>query len=416
MSSSSASDDNSHLPSAKPSPPPKRTKAVEDIGPSVSTSTVAVQLPTSKPQPPKKKVKEDRDDGTTADSTPPLPPFLPTIKPAAPPSKRVPASENNADNIRDKNQEVPRSSERRGSHFSHGNPMPMSAYRLNNAANSSPKSKLANSDDASSSGAASSTTADVRNPFDDVDDTSIDTRRNTFAPSSASSVDDRASNASGQLLQNKASSTSSGQLISYGLKSPGQPGNPIYYLNRYSEAWLFLFLAMHIGQFAMLLTVGYEALSTGAFIVVTFLVVAVALLALASRFCVTKHRLTSSRNLVYNNNQLTSADEADVVSDSAVYCLALASVLEGLAYAIYVAVCSGNGNKLSGSGFFTEDTLLQSLRFASITLLCLHRILRPANRLDPMKTVLEVRLSLRPRSKNYYSILMMIVVSVSSYV
>jgi hypothetical protein len=176
------------------------------------------------------------------------------------------------------------------------------------------------------------------------------------------------------------------------LKSPGQPGNPIYYLNRYSESWLFLFLAMHIGQFAMLLTVGYEALSSGAFIVVTFLVVAVALLALASRFCVTKHRLTASRNLVYNNNQLSPADEADAVSDSAVYCLALASVLEGLAYAIYVAVCSGNGNKLRGSGFFTEDTLLQSLRFASITLLCLHRILRPANRLDPMKTVLEVRL------------------------
>jgi len=415
MSSSSGSDDNSHLPSAKPSPPPKRTKGVEDIVPSAPTSIVAAQLPTSKPQPPKKKVKEDRDDGTTTDSTaPPLPPFLPTTKPAAPPSKRVPASENNADNIRDENQEVPRSSERRGSHFSHGNPMPMSAYRLNNAANSSPKSKLANSDDASSSGASSSTTADVRNPFDDVDDTSIDTHRNTFAPSSASSVDDRPSNASGQLLQNKASSTSSGQLISYGLKSPGQPGNPIYYLNRYSEAWLFLFLAMHIGQFAMLLTVGYEALSTGAFIVVTFLVVAVALLALASRFCVTKHRLTASRNLVYNNNQLSPADEADVVSDSAVYCLALAAVLEGLAYAIYVAVCSGNGNKLRGSGFFTEDTLLQSLRFASITLLCLHRILRPANRLDPMKTVLEVRL--RPRSKSYHSILMMIVVSVSSYV
>lgn len=270
--------------------------------------------------------------------------------------------------------------------------MPMSAHRLNNAAHSSPKNNLVKSDDASSSGYPSSPTTDVRNPFDDTDDTSIDTYRNTFAHSSTASADDRASISSGHLLQNKASSTTSGQLISYGLKSPGQPGNPIYYLNRYSESWLFLFLAMHIGQFAMLLTVGYEALSSGAFIVVTFLVVAVALLVLASRFCVTKHRLTASRNLVYNNNQLSPADEADAVSDSAVYCLALASVLEGLAYAIYVAVCSGNGNKLRGSGFFTEDTLLQSLRFASITLLCLHRILRPANRLDPMKTVLEVRL------------------------
>lgn len=422
-SSSSASDDNnSYLPSAKPSPPPKRTKAVEDIGASAPTSTIPA-LPTSKPQPPKKKVKEDRDDGVTADSTPPpLPPLLPTTKPAAPPSKRVPASENNADNIRDENQEVPMSSERRGSHFSHGNPMPMSSHRVNNAAKSSPKSKPVNSDDASSSGGApSTTTADVRNPFDDDgdgDDTSIDTHRSTFAQNSASSVDDRVSNASGQhLLQNKASSsTSSGQLISYGLKSPGQPGNPIYYLNRYSEAWLFLFLAMHIGQFAMLLTVGYEALSSGAFVVVTFLVVSVALLALASRFFVTKHRLTASRNLAYNNNQLSPADEADVVSDSAVYCLALASVLEGLAYAIYVAVCSGNGNKLRGSGFYTEDTLLQSLRFASITLLSLHRILRPANRLDPMKTVLEVRLRsgkvvATSVGYHYHAILMMMIVA-----
>ncbi len=43
---------------------------------------------------------------------------------------------------------------------------------------------------------------------------------------------------------------------------------------------------------------------------------------------------------------------------------------------------------LSPDGFYTKGTLLQVLRFTSITLLALHRTLRPANRLDPMRTVL----------------------------
>jgi len=377
MSFSVASDDNSsYLPSAKPSPPPKRSKAVEDIGPIASTSSVT-SLPTTKPQPPKKKVKDDVDDGTVADSAPPLPPSLPSAKPAAPPSRRAPAADNNADNVYDDCKDLPRSSERKGSHFSNfGNPM--RANRENDTSSSS------------QSNGTPSPRGDAGNPFDDTDDTSIDMRRSTFPDSSAASADDRVNSPSGYLLQNKASSTTGQLLISYGLKNPGQPNNPIYHLNRYSESWLFLFLVMHTGQFALLLTVGYEALSTGAFIIVTFLVVMVALLALASRFFVTKHRLSASRNLAYNNNQLSPKDEADVVSDSAVHCLACAAILEGLAYAIYVAVCSGNGNKLNTSGFYTEDTLLQSLRFASITLLCLHRVLRPANRLDPMRTVLEV--------------------------
>jgi hypothetical protein len=34
--------------------------------------------------------------------------------------------------------------------------------------------------------------------------------------------------------------------------------------------------------------------------------------------------------------------------------------------------------------------VLQALRFASITLLSFHRILRPANRVDPMRTVMEL--------------------------
>ena len=36
------------------------------------------------------------------------------------------------------------------------------------------------------------------------------------------------------------------------------------------------------------------------------------------------------------------------------------------------------------------EFLLQTLRFASITLLSFHRIVRPANRYDPLRTILEL--------------------------
>ena len=72
--------------------------------------------------------------------------------------------------------------------------------------------------------------------------------------------------------------------------------------------------------------------------------------------------------------------------------LAIAALLEGIAFAIYTTVTAGNSQALpSNNGFYSQDTTVQTLRFASITLLALHRVLRPANRIDPMRTVLEVR-------------------------
>ena len=79
------------------------------------------------------------------------------------------------------------------------------------------------------------------------------------------------------------------------------------------------------------------------------------------------------------------------VPDRAVMLLAIAAVLEGVAFAIYTTVTAGNSQALpNSSSFYSQGTTLQTLRFASITLLALHRVLRPANRIDPMRTVLEV--------------------------
>ena len=74
-----------------------------------------------------------------------------------------------------------------------------------------------------------------------------------------------------------------------------------------------------------------------------------------------------------------------------VYCLGAATILEGVMFAIYSTSIAGiSAGHFGVTGFFTRDTMLQTLRFASITFLSFHRCLRPANRIDPMRTVLEL--------------------------
>jgi hypothetical protein len=72
-------------------------------------------------------------------------------------------------------------------------------------------------------------------------------------------------------------------VVAHAGKSKGEPGNPIYYLNRFSDWWLLAFLLAHVGQFILLLTVGYQALRHGGFGVVLGLAVLVALMVLAAR-------------------------------------------------------------------------------------------------------------------------------------
>jgi multisubunit Na+/H+ antiporter MnhB subunit len=175
-----------------------------------------------------------------------------------------------------------------------------------------------------------------------------------------------------------------------GKLSKGEPGNPIYYLNRFSDWWLLGFLVVHVGQFVLLLNVGYRALPDGAFAVVLLLAAAVVIMVLVARWMTRRSRLAEWRNIELNNGICTPNDEADVVPDTAVLLLAAAAVTEGFAFAIFSAVSSGNYQYLDTEGFYTKGTLLQVLRFTSITLLALHRTLRPANRLDPMRTVLEL--------------------------
>ena len=180
------------------------------------------------------------------------------------------------------------------------------------------------------------------------------------------------------------------------LEYGGQYGNSdsvnlMYHKNRMSEPWLYTALLVHVIQFAVLLILGNEALPTGAMVILVLFVVLVAGLLLYSRKLVRKNRRRAGtilfRKKIESRPQCTPDEEADVIPQGAIYSLALAAILEGCTFALYTVVMAGRDNVISDH---RRSVILETLRFASITLLAFHRILRPANRVDPMRTMLEV--------------------------
>lgn len=174
---------------------------------------------------------------------------------------------------------------------------------------------------------------------------------------------------------------------------PGEPNNLIYHKIRFSDFWLVVFLILHVGQFVMLLVAANSQLPLAAFIVVLVLVVSVIIVSIMARVYIKKSRLSASRNVKLKSGVCTPDDEADEVPDFSVKCFALVAIMEGIIYAIYASIIAGNSNRLNTSGYYSQDTILQIIRFASIILLALHRVIRPANRIDPLRTIMEVSLS-----------------------
>eukprot|EP01035_Chromulina_nebulosa_P026843 gene26843-35205_t len=165
-----------------------------------------------------------------------------------------------------------------------------------------------------------------------------------------------------------------------------EPGNPIYTMICFSDGWFMIAIFCHVGMFAVLLSVAQKVISSSQFFVILILSVLVPLLLLSARFCVKRK---SRKGLKYKETLLPE-DEKDDVPPKAVYMLCLACILEGLALAIFAATSSGYSSVLGSNGFYTQDTMIQALRFASITLLAFHRIARPSNRVDPMRTMMEL--------------------------
>ena len=176
--------------------------------------------------------------------------------------------------------------------------------------------------------------------------------------------------------------------------------NLIYHKNRMSEPWLYTALVIHVVQFGMLLVLGRRALPSAALIVLVLLILSVIFLLLYSRRLVRKNRRregsTLFRKKLEGGNHRTPDEEMDHIPENAIYCLAVAAILEGCLFALYTVIMAGNDSSVdSGTGIasnpHSSQIILETLRFASITLLAFHRILRPANRVDPMRTMLEVK-------------------------
>lgn len=162
--------------------------------------------------------------------------------------------------------------------------------------------------------------------------------------------------------------------------------NNIYYKNTLSTRWLVIAIVCHIVQFSILLSITRPIMSSGSFGAVVFLVIAVVFLLVGARIATVKRPRINMRQ----KEVLTPDDEADNVRPVAVHMLGLAAVLEGIAYAIFTAATAGASSTLPQVGFYSQGTVVQTLQFASITFLTFHRSLRPSNRCDPLRTMLEL--------------------------
>jgi hypothetical protein len=165
-------------------------------------------------------------------------------------------------------------------------------------------------------------------------------------------------------------------------------------MNSLSTPWLAIAAVLHIVQWAVLLAIGSAVLSDFIVALLAVLMVVVVVLLCVTRWMVKKKRAKERITHLGDGQlrvELHPEDEFDRIPDVAVRMLMVATALEGFMFAIFTAMAAGAANDaLAQSGYRSQGSILEVLRFASITLLAFHRTIRPANRIDPMRTILEV--------------------------
>jgi hypothetical protein len=178
-----------------------------------------------------------------------------------------------------------------------------------------------------------------------------------------------------------------------------QKDDDVYHAIHFGSTWMWITITLHVLQFAFLIGIGGSALHPAALAILILVVLTVPVLLLLARYKSRKMHVQS----MWSSESLSVEQETDVVPNEAIYLLSAAALLEGLACAIYPVSSASSQNindddksgddqqdDLSGAGFSSFQTLGQILSFASITFYAFHRIIRPANRLDPLRTILEV--------------------------
>lgn len=155
-----------------------------------------------------------------------------------------------------------------------------------------------------------------------------------------------------------------------------------------SDTWVLIFVIGHIIQFSILLVVGYPVFTTFIFVILVLLAVSVPFCIIYGRYLVRSKRFMSERNI-----KITKPEDESILNlpINTIYLFCMAAVMEGISYAIFASFVAGNTSELDSNHFsYNKSTLLETFRFSSIVLFCMHRIVRPANRLDPVRTMLEV--------------------------
>ena len=160
-----------------------------------------------------------------------------------------------------------------------------------------------------------------------------------------------------------------------------------YNATHFAERWLYASIVCHLIQWTILLSKASRELSPGLLFLLSLLVVVIPVLLLIGRLLVVKKKLRGEGSLCTFPRPSSPEEETDAVPDRAIYLVSAAAVLEGVLLAIFAAASAGARGGISSAD---RNTVLEALQFASITLLCLHRVLRPANRVDPMRTVMEL--------------------------
>ena len=160
----------------------------------------------------------------------------------------------------------------------------------------------------------------------------------------------------------------------------------IYNKLHFPVEWLCIAIIIHFIQFGILLDLARDVLTKKTYYLLLFLVIVIGLLLLAARFTVKKKPLSK---LLFFMEKLKPEDEVDGITDATLIILATASILEGFVFALFCSFCGGKTESSSDTAI-AKISLLSALQYSSITFLAFHRIVRPSNRCDPLRTMMEL--------------------------
>lgn len=188
-----------------------------------------------------------------------------------------------------------------------------------------------------------------------------------------------------------ATSAASGAAFANMITPQDEPVNLIYHKHHFSTEWMLTASVMHVVQYAVLFSVGYKLMTDYEVALNLLLAVLVLVMfALARLFT----RKGPENKICCSLAVLSPKDEKDEVPDLAIYLLGFAAIFEGCALALFPALnASSSEGELKESGLYSSNTIVQTLSFATLTFYAIHKILRPANRLDPLRTVLELEVT-----------------------